>query len=518
VSLGRRTLVVVGAALAVLAGCATLEGGRNLEAHLASESAAVRGCAEWYRSLDQAIEEAGVRDAQYARMPGFPYFRIDRLHAALRDRAAANEPALQAFAERLLELDIASRRYEIENLPPVSFESLPMMKKELPRRAALQRTLECGKLLREIDLAKPAARAGILENARVPDDYSAASRVLGLYPLTRIVFADGVRRWEAESRAALGAEPRLPADAVLVRYAPPRPMSQPMTRAAVAGLLGRAQFDPLGYPALSERELGRLAAFYAPSLEIAISGDHDRFGQLRWTRGAAVPEVDPTEPAVYVQQAFTRYRDEKHNGREQILLQLVYTIWFPERPPSDESDLLAGKLDGLVWRVTLAPDGEPLVYDSIHPCGCYHQFFPTPRARALPSPDAREEWAFVPQSLPRVAEDERPLVRLASRTHYIERVSLVRGADSVARYVFQNYDALRSLASPEGGRRSAFGPDGLIAGTERAERFLFWPMGIRSAGAMRQWGRQATAFVGRRHFDDADLIERRFELDLSERP
>jgi hypothetical protein len=29
---------------------------------------------------------------------------------------------------------------------------------------------------------------------------------------------------------------------------------------------------------------------------------------------------------------------------------------------------------------------------------------------------------------------------------------------------------------------------------------------------MRQWGTHATAFIGRRHFDDADLIERRFEL------
>lgn len=33
--------------------------------------------------------------------------------------------------------------------------------------------------------------------------------------------------------------------------------------------------------------------------------------------------------------------------------------------------------------VTLAPDGEPLLYDSIHRCGCYHKFFPTPRARPL---------------------------------------------------------------------------------------------------------------------------------------
>jgi hypothetical protein len=220
-----------------------------------------------------------------------------------------------------------------------------------------------------------------------------------------------------------------------------------------------------------------------------------------------MPEVDPGEAAVYVQPAYTRYG-------ERVLLQLVYTIWFPERPPRSEFDLLAGKLDGLVWRVTLAPDGAPLLYDSIHPCGCYHLFFPTPRARPLPAPDPLEEWAFVPQTLPPVGEGERPVVRIASATHYIEGVSLVRGSDSVARYVLHPYDELRSMQRMGEGARSAFGPDGIIAGSERGERFFFWPMGIASPGAMRQWGRHATAFVGRRHFDDADLLERRFELDL----
>jgi hypothetical protein len=129
-----------------------------------------------------------------------------------------------------------------------------------------------------------------------------------------------------------------------------------------------------------------------------------------------------------------------------------------------------------------------------------------------------EEWAFVPQPLPRVAEGERPVVRLASGTHYIEQVTLVRGSDSLARYGFRAYDELRSLQRLDGGRRSAFGPDGLIAGSERAERFFFWPMGVASAGAMRQWGRHATAFVGRRHFDDPHLIELRFELELGEAP
>jgi hypothetical protein len=248
---------------------------------------------------------------------------------------------------------------------------------------------------------------------------------------------------------------------------------------------------------------------YAPSFEIEIGGDYDRFGALRWASEGVVPEVDAADLAVYVQTSTTRYA-----GR--MLLQLVYTIWFPERPAERDGDLLAGRLDGLVWRVTLAPDGEPLVYDTIHPCGCYHMFFPTPRAHARPAPDSLDEWAFAPLELPRVRAGERPRVALASRTHYVTGVTLVHGADRVVRYAFHPYGELRSLARADGSSRSVFGADGLVAGSERAERFYFWPMGIASAGAMRQWGHHATAFVGRRHFDDADLFERRFAFDLSE--
>lgn len=501
-----RTAALV--ALAAAAGCATLD--RHFDAHLQSESPPVRGCAEWYRALDQAIVAAGVRDAQYAQIPGFPYFRADRVLASLGERAAANDAAFRAFTERLVDLDIDARRHEIENLPRELMVALPGMK-ESPAGAALRQTRECSRLLRETDLARPETRAALLKAVRVPDDYSEASRVLGLYPISRIAFFAGVRRAEEETSAAFRGELSAPSGSSLVRYAPP--LSPPIGRAAVAAILGRAELDALGYPVLSEREFVRVAAAYAPSFEIAISADYDRFGQLRWRRDAAVPSVDASQAAVYVHPAYTRYRDA--NGNDRILLQLVYTIWFAERPPLGEVDLLAGQLDGVVWRATLAPDGEPIIYDAIHPCGCYHQFFPTPRARPRPAPDPAEEWAFVPQSLPRVAEGERPVVRIASRTHYIERVSLAHGADSVARYALRDYDELRSLPRA-GGRRSAFGPDGLIAGTERAERFLFWPMGIESAGAMRQWGRHATAFVGRRHFDDADLLERRFELDLAE--
>ncbi|MBW7860747.1 MAG: hypothetical protein H3C33_06565, partial [Rhodocyclaceae bacterium] len=191
-----------------------------------------------------------------------------------------------------------------------------------------------------------------------------------------------------------------------------------------------------------------------------------------------------------------------------------YTAWFPERPRSGPLDLLGGHLDALVWRVTVLPDGTPLVFDSIHGCGCYHFFFPTPLVRARPPPHALEEWLFVPQTLPALDADARLRLRVASATHYLERVGVVdedRRPASLRRYALLPEALLRSLPHPSDGRRSLFGPDGMVAGTERRERFLFWPMGILDPGAMRQWGHHATAFVGRRHFDDARLFDLRFE-------
>jgi hypothetical protein len=485
------------------AGCASLE--QPIATHRSSISPIERGCAEWYDVLDAQTDQAGVRDAQDTPIAGFPYLRTSRPLSSLRPLAAAREQALHALADRMMELDVEARRHEIANLPEERLRLLPGMGEGAGRLAALRRTRECARLLRELDMAFPERRARLLERAAVPDDCDLLNRVLGLYPITRVPFTAGVRDYHEEVRRAFARELAPPPGGQVIRYAPPNTRALP--RSEVAQWLAEAAANPLGIPEPSERQLEALVASYAPSFEIELTGEHDRFGALRWLRNRSAPAVDAAEQVVYYHAALTRY------GRH-ILLQLVYTLWFPERPPQSEADILAGHLDGLTWRVTLAPDGEPLLYDSMHPCGCFHMFFPTARAAPLPAPAGEPEWAFVPQSLPRVAHGERPVLRVATRTHYIERVRLVRGPDSVARYELRPYDALRSLPTLLGGSRSAFGPDGIIAGTERPERFPFWPMGIRSAGAMRQWGRHATAFVGRRHFDDPDLIEKRFRLEL----
>jgi len=492
----RQRAAALGAAVCGLlaAGCATLE--PPFRDHLASESAPLRACANWYRLLDERVAAAGKADAQDARVHGFPYLRVSRLLASLRPLAAENERALQALAERMLALDLEARRYEITNLPA---DQLP------EQRLSLQRTQECGRLLRDRDMASAETRAALLQRAEVPDDYVLANRILGLYWLTRIAFAEGVRRYEEESLAAFRREAAAPERGGLVRYAP-EPGAL-LSRGDIASILARAAENPLGIPEPSDSDLKGILAAYAPSFEVEVNGDYDRFGALRWLRNADSPFVDAAQLAVYGHPAWTRYE-----GR--VLLQLVYTLWFPERPPQAQGDPLAGKLDGITWRVTLAPDGEPLVYDAMHPCGCYHLFFPTPRASARPGPGSIEEWMFAPQSLPRIADGERPVVRIASGTHYIVRIGIAKSIDSLARYELRPYGELRSLPRYPGPHAGAFGADGLVPGSERAERFTFWPMGIASAGAMRQWGRHATAFVGRRHFDDADLIEKRFRLDL----
>ena len=447
-----------------------------------------RACAGWFHELDAQIDAARVRDAQEARIPGHPYLRVNRLLASFRNDALRDEGVLQALVERMQALDLAARGHEIANLGA----GVP-----------LERARECGARLRAADLADARLRARLLERATVPDDYSTAMRVLGLYALTRWPFIAGVRAYQEGVRAAFRAEP---GTGTALRYGAPE--APPLPRPALAAMMQRAAENPLGIPEPQGAALEALFAAHAPVFEIETADVYDHPGALRWRAGDFMPSLNAAEPVVYRHLAWTRYR-------ERALLQLVYTIWFPERPPESPGDILAGKLDGVTWRVTLAPDGAPLVYDSMHPCGCFHMFFPTPRALPLPAPHGGVEWMFAPQALPAVADGERPVVRVASRTHYVERVTLARHAVAAARYAFRPYDELRSLPRPEGGSASVFGPgDGLIAGTERPERFLFWPMGIASAGAMRQWGRHATAFVGRRHFDDADLLEKRFALDL----
>jgi hypothetical protein len=478
------------------AGCATIQPPQRN--HLDSADPQVADCARWFEALDLAVARSGVADIAARRMAGFPYLRIDRFLASLKDDAKTDPRVRQAWLEELRARDVDGRRVEIANLPDAQIGALGAGNRD----ELVTRTQECASRLLAVDTVDAAAVDALYRHAYVADDYSSLKRALGLYELTRLPFYAGVRRWQDRETQSIELARRGESlSGRLLRYVP---ADTPVySRREVGAILARAAARPLGLPRLSATERNRLFATYAPLLEVETSGDYDRIGRLVWS-SAAVPQVDVTQPVVYRKLGYTRA-----GGR--TLLQLVYVAWMPERPRQGPFDLLGGHLDGIVWRVTLTPDGEPVLFDSIHPCGCYQMFFPTPRLEPVPAPRQWMEWAFVPATLPAPAESERLVVTLQTRTHYLRNVW--PGEFTGGRvYEFADYDELRSLPLPRGGSRSLFGADGLVAGTERGERFLFWPMGIRSPGAMRQSGSQATAFVGRRHFDDADLLEKRFRF------
>lgn len=489
-----------------LLGCA---GGPDL----AGDDATLRACLDGYRMIDQAVLEAGVRDAEAHPVDGLPHLRASRFLASFAARDLTDE-GYRAWLGRMAALDREARQIELVNLPPDDRTRLAGRLSGLApawRETAALFAVCSGPLL-EATGAMPRHR--LQAAVSVPDEYSRLARMLGVYPLTAVPVALGYQRWRANNLPAFDrpVATRGLGDTMLYR---PRVAGPPVVphqaRTIVADAAAR---DPLAVPDLTRDELTALAEAFAPTLLVAQASGADRVGHPVW-RTDGLPEVDPERPVAFVRLAHAWFR-----GRP--IAQLVYLFWFDERPAEGPVDLLAGRLDGLIWRVSLDKRGRPIVYDTIHACGCYHLFFPAPGTSVRDVPENRpgdpRDPIVVPAHADTLGPADRPLLRIAAGSHYVTGLGELTALAPPPREIM-DYDlvidqpadrALRSMPAPTGGRRSLYGPDGIVAGTERAERVLLWPTGVLEPGAMRQWGRHATAFVGERHFDDPFLIDRAF--------
>lgn len=294
------------------------------------------------------------------------------------------------------------------------------------------------------------------------DNYVPWMRAIGLYPLTRIPVALGYTRWQkeylAETKAWTGEDvtswqPADDAPALVRKHAP------------VFLVKEQSLADRIGYP---EPEDGLVV-------------------------------IDTAKPVVTWRLTETTFKGQRAK-------QISYALWFPERPRRRALDLLSGSLDSVIFRVTLGADGTPILYDTIHGCGYYHLFFPVPPTQRKPMPednDLREE-AFVPFQAPTLKTGERLGVRITSGAHYVVGLEALRAIGG------QSYELVDASQVAQG-IAHLYDRNGILPQSKRLERFLLWPMGIRSPGAMRAWGRHATAFVGKRHFDDHDLLDKAFE-------
>jgi len=473
----------------VLAGCAT---DRPLQP-VAPGGNVLPLCLALFDRADQAIERADVVDAGARRLADFPWLRLTRPLASFRHELDTPDQR-DTWLDRLATADARGRRPELANLPDTVRARLAADWRAAAAGTPLQPGLvtglaDCRSRLNRGLARDPERMEQLVKSAEPFDEYRTAHRVLGLYPITRRVVLPRIANHQATRRAAIerpagsGARQR--------RYAVPAPPDVPSIVPA------DFERDALGIPRPTDTERAALFSTHAPVWSVETDGNADRPGAL--VIGSSRPVADPNRPAEYRHWSWTRFR-----GR--VLVQLSYLIWFPERPADGSVDIYAGHLDGLIWRVTLQPDGTPLAYESIHPCGCYYTVLPARDWTVRPPPGS--EPVLAPVTAPRPRPDERVLVRLESGTHYLSGVEAVPRETGAPRSLAPlPLETLRSLPRPGGGRTSAFAEDGLIPSSRRSERFLLWPLGVNSPGTMRQWGTHAIAFVGKRHFDDPWLLE-----------
>lgn len=474
-----------------------------------SPTEAISHCFEFYDAL--AKNTQSVNYPAVSRLTGYPFLRSNRFLASFSDRLSTHQHGLwQSWLVQLNQQAIKALMLEWQQLPDSVQRQLTDTQASITRRELQQELQGCGVLLVRALLQQPETWPELLELAQVSDHYSLIKRTLGLYPLVKPFFNAGVeteithlteqRRRFIDSPLAGSRLPGLAFDG--------RPLKETLESPQPIVV------DQLGIPLLANDQAQVWLANWRPVWRVEQSGDYDRPGQV-YLQAQKRPAIDIAKPVQYEFVSLGRWQG-------QVTLQLNYSIWFSERPPSGRFDLLAGPLDALIWRVHLDLQGRPLAFDSIHGCGCWYQLYPAKGFTAKAVQDGSES-VLVDHALASVdkplVQDKRVIqLQVRSEDHQLMHAAIVGGgvrqasADIWQRMDVAHMDELYTLPlRDEQGNvsfHSLFDKQGLVPVSQRGERWLFWPMGIASPGAMRSPGTHAIAFVGRRHFDDADILQR----------
>jgi len=493
-----RVLLTLAPAL-LLGACA----GQSVQPETQGWSDESADCLAQFNALDEEIESAGARDHGEYRPDGWPWLRSTRLLASLG--ADLGDPSAQKddwedWLEALAAVDAEARRWELANLQGHSPFGSGQGDSRL--NEALDGLADCRAALNRDALAQPEALESLREAAQVPDEYRSAWRWFGAYPVTRLIVLSGVNRLHQDQMAALEG-PAWPRRGGWREYLAEPSIGESSEAAAIAPPpYSDINIPPRGLKLPSNERIQALFERHAPVWRVEESGDFDRIGRPEFDDDGDLT-INTETPVEFRYLSHTRFGDE-------VLLQLNYMVWFPERPADGRLDLLAGDFDGAIWRVTLNEGGQALAGESLHVCGCYYMVFPGSGMEAGPQP-AGGEPIFVGPKLPTTGEDERIRLSRESRSHYLIQVdSVPAGRNKRTALAVRDANELRSLPHDDG-RQSLYGKGGLVPGSERAERYLLWTMGVPSPGALRQPGRHAIAFAGRRHFDDPRILEESLE-------
>ena len=448
------------------------------------------------RALDRAVDQAGCRNQAEFQFAGSPHLRTSRFWQAIA-RRGLNNSGFALWLEQLRENDRAARAGEIsclgdqgahqllETLAPGSGVGLA----ELAEQSA-QRLLEADRLRGRENLAD-------LARVTVPDDYSLLLRTLGLYPLARIPFVFGVHN-AYEMRREWFRQPLSELVMLDQTHEVGPPAGRIDSEAEIAEILTAAAANPLGVPLPDAGQARALVEYFAPIFQQEELSVVDHWGEVK---------VEGDRILIGAERVVYYYLD--HLLVEgQPLLRLNYLVWHAGRDGEVVPWFERGWLDGVTYGLVLDPRGRPLIASTMNNCGCYLQYYPV--VDRVVKKEERID-LLVPQELPSLQPGERIAVTMTSGWHQVVRMA---GAEAIGakQYRLQPYNALGRLSRPDGRTRNLFDDRGVLRGTERAERFFFFGMGIPSVGSMRQRGHHPVTLLGRQHYDDPELLDDSFRF------
>ncbi len=456
-----------------------------------------KNCLIFFSHLDASINTLTFFEASVQRIDGYPIYRSDRFLASFASQALSQQEHA-TWKAALHENALNAYQQEVSRLP--SDLKLPL---PFNQNGVLDNISQCSADLKSYFLKKETKAPLNVQRLTIKDNYSTSARFWGIYPLTQWLAQPSMESYQKEMTERYLKGPKT--DSKINLYQPK--VRSTLDVQSIQQILSNAySVNALHIPVLNPSEKQALLAHFSPNLSLEKKNSSDKIGSPQWGQNDQIT-VNTQKPRSYTFITYTRL-----NG--QVLMQLNYGFWFPERPSQSSFDIYAGELDGIIWRVTLDTQGKPFFYDSIHQCGCYHKVF-------LPEGVSYNTINNTIESPLFFSIDNMPLdstlpvtLNIDSSSHYLVGVShpqpkLLNNNKKPSKtipYELTDYTSLSQLPTKKH-RKSLFDKNGIIEQSARKERWFLWPLGVVNAGAMRQKGRHAIAFIGRRHFDDAFLWE-----------
>lgn len=430
----------------------------------------------------QAVDSEGVSNASAPALATLPMFHSNRFLDLLAQEPATQLQTKEWFSQSAA-LGTAIRSSENQNL------KLPWPDSRLALIAS------CAISFASLDDHADSRQSALQQLPLISDHYDSLPQLLGFNWLLRPIFKSRIEKLHEQERLWFEQADSFDES---ISYKP-KEIDEQKDSDLEEWFSQAYAASQLKIPKLTDAQLSSLFALHSPKLTIELEDDNDRIGQPIWRNNEIAINLD--SPTVYTLPSFTRFGTKN-------LLQLNYVIWFSERKPTTWLDLFAGKIDSIIWRVTLDEKGKVLLYDSIHSCGCYHKYFVASEKVAPRIPALSEEPAII-FNLANIDNEAGVHIHLTANEHYVVGVNNDVKLTTARPYLLADYSELSNL-DYQGHSKSLFSATGIINESKRLERYTLWPTGISSVGAMRQWGSHATGFVEQQHFDDATLLDQYF--------